>query len=325
MVPHSPIPGMFRISVPTPYAVGPMNCYVIDGPEPALIDCGPPTRDGEEALRAGLRALRLRPSDLAQIVLTHHHADHSGGLSWLRGETGAPLLGHAANDLWLRGGARMLEKRLRFFTAFYRYCGVDRDTAKDLRRGMVVYEDLAGGRGIDRALGEGVFLELAGVSWRVLETPGHAGTQIGLLREDGVFLGGDTLLERISSNALVEPPYGGATRRQSSLLAYRSTLRRLHAEPIGLVLPGHGNQFDGAAQLIERRLAAQEERARRLLSHIRSGRRTVCSLSEALFPGLRDDQTFLGLSEVVGRLDLLEQQGAVAHSGYAPARYHLVE
>jgi glyoxylase-like metal-dependent hydrolase (beta-lactamase superfamily II) len=164
-------------------------------------------------------------------------------------------------------------------------------------------------------------VQLAGTSWQVLYTPGHAGTHIGLLRAGGAFLGGDTLLERISSNALIEPPYPGRRGRQSSLLAYRHTLQRLADLPLGAILPGHGAPFAGSQALITRRLKAQEDRAQRLLTHLRAGRDTVLALSEALFPGLQADQLFLGLSDVLGHLDLLEAQDRARHEGDSPAIY----
>src|SRR5579872_1300947 len=101
MTPQQPVNNIYRIEVPTPYPVGPVNCYLLDGPEPALVDCGPATPEAEAALRGGLDALRVPPRDLARIVLTHHHPDHAGGLGWLLQETAAPVLGHPRNDLWL--------------------------------------------------------------------------------------------------------------------------------------------------------------------------------------------------------------------------------
>ena len=34
-------PGVFRIAVPTEFAVGDVNVYVLDGPDLAMIDTGP--------------------------------------------------------------------------------------------------------------------------------------------------------------------------------------------------------------------------------------------------------------------------------------------
>jgi glyoxylase-like metal-dependent hydrolase (beta-lactamase superfamily II) len=326
MKPEEPVPHIHRISVPTPYAVGPVNCYLLDGPEPALVDTGPATPEAEAALRAGLAAIGIPILDIARIVLTHHHPDHAGGLGWLLAEAAArqqppALLGHPDNDLWLLDRPDLLQSRLAFFTTLYRYCGVEGDAAEAMRRRYADYDRPLSPKPIDVPLHEGDQIELAGTRWHVHETPGHAGTHLVLARADGVALVGDTLLERISSNALAEPPPAGETGRPSAMLAYRRTLRRLAGTPLRLLLPGHGPTFGDHAALIARRLAAQEERATRLLVGLAAGHDTVLALAYFLFPGLPEGQLFLGISEVLGHLDILEEQGRVRHSGGAPARY----
>ncbi|MGH2409084.1 MAG: MBL fold metallo-hydrolase [Chloroflexota bacterium] len=318
---EQPIPGIHLIPVPTPYLVGPVNCYLIDGPAPVLVDCGHGMPAAEAALRAALLDLGVAPADLALILLTHHHFDHAGGLGWLRRATTAPVAGHPLNDLCLRPSLERIRARDTFFQALYRFCGYPAADQEELQRH---FKDDGGGIDyppIGRALVAGMTLELGGRAWDVYETPGHAGTSLSLARDDGVALVGDTLLSRVSSNAIVEPPYPGQPGRISTLLAYRASLKRLASLPITTVLPGHGPAFTDHAALIERRLAAQDIRARRLLAGLEEGRDTVAALSEMLFPKLQGDQRFLGLSEVLGHLDLLEEEGLAAHQGSDPAQY----
>jgi glyoxylase-like metal-dependent hydrolase (beta-lactamase superfamily II) len=317
---EQPVPGIYLIPVPTPYLVGPVNCYLIDGAAPVLVDCGHGMPAAEAALRAALLDLGVAPADLALVLLTHHHFDHAGGLGWLRRASMAPVAGHPWNDLCLRPSPERVRARDHFFQELYRFCGYPAIDQEEVQKhfkndGDIDYPP------IGRPLGAGTTLEMGGRSWDVYETPGHAGTSISLVRDDGVAIVGDTLLSRVSSNAIVEPPYSGQSARTPTLLAYRASLRLLASLPITTVLPGHGPPFTDHAALIERRLAAQDARARRLLAGLEEGRDTVRSLSEMLFPTLQGDQRFLGLSEVLGHLDLLEEDGLAVHRGTNPAHY----
>src|SRR5918998_2455156 len=74
------------IIVPTPFYVGPVNCYLVLAEPLTLIDTGPKTKEALEALRDGLRRERVRPSDIRRIILTHAHEDHCGLAKALRDE-----------------------------------------------------------------------------------------------------------------------------------------------------------------------------------------------------------------------------------------------
>jgi glyoxylase-like metal-dependent hydrolase (beta-lactamase superfamily II) len=90
-----------------------IGVYLLEGPEPAIVDCGPAVCAG--ALRSGLEALGLSLTDVRHLILTHIHPDHGGGAGTLvRGhpalqvhvsEIGAP---HLVDPARLEQSARRL-------------------------------------------------------------------------------------------------------------------------------------------------------------------------------------------------------------------------
>ena len=70
------------IVVPTPFRVGPVNCWLVFAERPALFDVGPVAPESLEALEAGLHGRGLRVEAEAE----HHGLDPS-----LHGEHGYRL------------------------------------------------------------------------------------------------------------------------------------------------------------------------------------------------------------------------------------------
>jgi hypothetical protein len=80
------------------------------------------------------------------------------------------------------------------------------------------------------------------------------------------------------------------------------------------VAPGHREPFGGHAAVIDRLLAFYEKRQARILELLGDGPQTAAQLAPRVFPRSRPAQLFLVLSEVVGNLEVLEQQGKAARS-----------
>jgi glyoxylase-like metal-dependent hydrolase (beta-lactamase superfamily II) len=97
------------------------------------------------------------------------------------------------------------------------------------------------------ALTDGEMISAAGLSIRVLHTPGHTADSV-CLAVDGTLLTGDSVL-------------GRGTTVISDLGAYLGTLRRLTEVPAGTAaLPGHGPELPDVAATAREYLAHREER-----------------------------------------------------------------
>ena len=80
-----------RLSVPTPFEVGPVNLYLITAPEVVLVDSGPGMPGAMGRFEKELAAAGMTPESLQKIVVTHAHQDHYGLAQALSRRSGAPI------------------------------------------------------------------------------------------------------------------------------------------------------------------------------------------------------------------------------------------
>lgn len=321
---NHPIP----LSLPTPFAVGPVNAYLLLGEEPTLVDAGPRTDEAWEALLSGLAVQGLAPRDLRHIFITHPHADHYGNGRRLAEAAPdaavlAPDVAHARpmlldlDEEW--------ERQIEFTRRALVASGVPEALAAQSRPRLGLYRHYGSAVPVTHWVCPGEQITLTdGDDWEVVALPGHSMAQVGLRHAATArFIAADHLLPAISSNALLEPPAPGETRRPRALPRYADTLRWTAALPSHHIFPGHGLPFYDQRPLIAQRLQGMEERAARLLMALHERPRTVLDLTFLLFPKLDADQIFLGISEIVGHLDLLEARGQVAFRGQPVREYHV--
>lgn len=100
---------------------------------------------------------------------------------------------------------------------------------------------------------------------RAIATPGHAPDHVCLMTSDGVCFSGDLVL---GEGSTFVPPDGG------SLAAYMDSLRRMQAEPIELICPGHGPWITDPAAKLAEYVEHREMRERRLLAALARGERS---------------------------------------------------
>lgn len=78
------------------------HVYLVDGGDGlALVDVGLGMADGFDELVANIRGAGFDPEDVAQVVITHYHADHAAGAARVRDSLGASVAigGEAADSV----------------------------------------------------------------------------------------------------------------------------------------------------------------------------------------------------------------------------------
>jgi glyoxylase-like metal-dependent hydrolase (beta-lactamase superfamily II) len=290
-----------KISIPTPFAVGDVNAFLVKGDALSLIDAGPKTPEAYEALKYGLKEAGYALSDIEQVFLTHHHPDHAG---WIDAFDNATVLGHPYNNLWLKRD----EAFFNYHDKFYLDCLIEEGVpdeylgwVKKMKRSVA----LMGERPLDKILNEGDMLP-GHPGWTALETLGHAQSHHVFWNEDTrQMIGGDLVLPEVASNPLIEPPLDPKDKRPRSLLQYNDSLKRILELPVEVIYPGHGDEVRNPHLLIKARLEKQQERAMKVLAMMNNGSRTIFELNKALFPAVYEKELGLTLSVTIGHTDYL--------------------
>jgi glyoxylase-like metal-dependent hydrolase (beta-lactamase superfamily II) len=301
--------GIHRLAIPTPFAVGHVNVYLIDDDPLTLVDTGPNSGTSLDELELGLARLGRSVEDLELIVLTHQHIDHLGLVDVLRRRSGAVV---AASELAQPYVERYGEEAAAdddFAVELMRRHGVPDDMARALRAVSQAFRGWGAHTTVDRVLCDGERLELGERTFEVAFRPGHSPSDTVFYdAERRMLIGGDHLLKDVSSNPLATRPRGGGEREQA-LAVYLDSLRRTREMDLVLVLPGHGDPITDHRALIDARLGLHERRAAKLGRLIAERPRTAYELARALWGDIAVTQTYLTLSEVLGHTDLLVNAG----------------
>ena len=85
-----------RCANPSPMTLEGTNTYVIGGREDDVVLIDPGPADHPEHLEAVLEVVAGRR--VSQILVTHHHRDHTGAVEAFMERTGAPVRGHAESQ-----------------------------------------------------------------------------------------------------------------------------------------------------------------------------------------------------------------------------------
>lgn len=319
VVAHLP-EGVLQVELPTPFPVGPVNCYVLLEDPLTVVDPGMMWADSTAQLDGALRAAGRSISEVAQVLITHGHPDHFGAAGWLADAADARVLCGRAELPKLSGRI----ERAPMVDVIGRLGIPDavRATFHALYEGVrelthpIAEERL-------QLLDDGDVLPAGGRDWQVHVTPGHSVGHVSLYDPGArVLLSGDHLLACITPNPTLEPDLDSADGRRRSLVEYLASLERfIRIDPL-LVLPGHGPRFRDVPGLSESMRHHHDSRADEILALVvRLGEATPYQLSGEMFPQLEDFAVMLGVSEVVGHLDLLEDDGRVLRSEKMPDVY----
>ncbi|NWQ39906.1 MBL fold metallo-hydrolase [Bacillus sp. EB106-08-02-XG196] len=310
--------GIAKLTMPTPFKVGDVNAYLIKGDRLTLVDAGIKTKASWNSFKAQLADLHVSTDDIEQVIITHHHADHVGMLDFLSDKI--EVYGHLLNERWIKPTEAFLQEQENFFRGLFLEFGLPQEYFPSLSTLRQSFR-YSCNRSLTGELVEGM-VPPGLKEWSVIETPGHAQSQIALFRErDGILIGGDLILAHISPNPLLETPALGKKERPRPQLQHNDSMKKLLSYPIQFVYTGHGEEVFQLRELIEKRLLHQHERAMKVNNWLKEEQQTVFEICKTLFPAAYKRELILTLSETVGQLDYLASIGEISSKDHQPVLY----
>ena len=307
--------GIHRLAVPTPFLVGRVNCYLIEDEPLTLVDTGPNSGKSLDELERALAEHGHAIEDLGLIVLTHQHMDHVGLLEILARRSGAEVAAFHRLGPYLENFSQSATADDDFSQGIIRRYGVPSDLTTVLGSVGAAFRAFGSSGHVDRGLHDGDMLALRDRKLQIFHRPGHSPSDTIFWDEDRkILLGGDHLLAHISSNPLVSRPLDGADsagpfERPRALVDYLTSMRATRELPAELVLPGHGSPIRDHGSLIEERFRMHERRARKMLRMLEDGPLTGYEVALRMWGNVAVTQAYLTLSEVLGHMDLLIDEG----------------
>jgi glyoxylase-like metal-dependent hydrolase (beta-lactamase superfamily II) len=304
--------GIHRLRIPTPFAVGRVNCYLLEDGPLTLIDTGPNSGKALDELQTQLADHGHQISDIELVILTHQHIDHLGLVEIIVDHSGAEV---AAIDVAVQRLANFgddAEREDQFAGELMLRNGIPENVVFALQSVSRSFRGWGARAEVTRPLHHGEVMEFAERRLEVCHRPGHSPSDTIFWDADRrILIAADHLIAHISSNPLLSRPLDGSEGRTQALVTYLESLRETREMPAEIVLPGHGDPITDHVALIDDRLAKHERRKERIYDLIAAEPSTAYELAQAIWGNVAVTQAFLTLSEVLGHVDLLVNEGRV--------------
>ncbi|PID84865.1 MAG: hypothetical protein CSB13_11005 [Chloroflexi bacterium] len=307
-----------RIELPTGLDVGGVNVYLFKQPEPVLIDAGVKSEESWEALQFGLAEHNLTVMDLSRVIITHPHIDHFGGAGMIQAHSDADVWVCELGKPWLTATHDMWAKRLRYYKQeFLIRVGLDEMEANIILAGMKAVAQKSEAVNAERlhTFAKDGTLQLGGMAWQVIHTPGHNSAMTCFYQPDTkMLLSADQLL-KTTPTPVVERPLPSA-KRTPSLPQFMASMNHIAALDIEAVYPGHGRPFGTKYGLdhhiiINKQYSRIHSRKADCLTHIQAGCHVPAQLVDKMYAHHPLQFRFAGLWMLIGYLDLLLANGDI--------------
>ena len=304
--------GVHRLAIPTPFAVGRVNVYLIEDDPLTLVDAGPNSGTSFDVLQRGIEGLGHALEDIELLILTHQHIDHLGLVSLVAARSGAEVAAIDVAVPFVENFSAEAQADDDFARDVMLRHGIPEDVVAALQSVSLAFRAWGARTTVTRPLRDGEALALRDRTLHVHHRPGHSPTDTVFHdRDRRMLIAADHLLGHVSSNPLLTRPRDATAERPKALVQYLASLAETREMDVDLVLPGHGEPITNHRELIDQRFALHRRRADKIHRLIEEEPRSAYEIAQALWGNIAVTQAYLTLSEVLGHLDLLADEGRV--------------
>lgn len=253
------------------------NCYVIGGDELVVIDPGSPYPDQQALLDEVIERFIAQGRRVREIIITHLHPDHIGGVMHLADKFNLPVAAHRLTAEAIRGKA-------------------------------------SGEVRVDRLIEDEEVIELTeaatGIVWRLraMWTPGHARGHLSFYEErTGTLVTGDCVVG--FGTVVIAPPEG-------NMKAYLDSLHRYLALPkLTALMPGHGPVIADARAKVEEYIAHRQAREEMIVNAMADGPKSPAQIVKVVYTDVPEAAHQLAEMSVLAVLEKLQEEGRVSKNG----------
>lgn len=284
---------------------------VLGGGPVTLVDTGSGSGKSTAQLLAGFEGVRnefgesVGPGDVQQILMTHGHLDHVGGLADLLGMCDAEVGIHPLESKNVAAPAEWSVVRKQRVRAFLQEAGVDGSRQRELLDASRFTRDRRPGVPVALTLDDGRQLG----ALRAIHTPGHSPGHVCLAIDD-VLLSGDHVLART-----VPQQWPDRVIAYTGLGHYLDSLDKLsRAGEFRLALAGHEPVIEDLHSRIEAIHRSQARRLERLTAILDRAARplSIGEMAPAMYGQVPGFFAMLALMDVGARVEYLHQRGQLA-------------
>jgi len=299
---------IYKIELPIPFPLKTTNVFFIDEPPRTLIDTGIKTEASFEALRKGLEEMGFSIQSIERMLITHGHIDHYGQAKKIASMSGATIYLHPKEY----GRIRSIIHSFGLLRSILLRNGAPEALVNQIIHYIEAAQKMADPLEEALFLNDGDLIPFNSMTWKVIHCPGHSpGLLCFYWPEKEILFTGDHLLKEITPNPFLNIREVGAPLSYPSLKEYLSSLRKIERYDLSILLPGHGEEVREPKGLIQSILIHHKERMKQVVSSLLKGPKTPFEIATDLFPDVPPFEVFLGISEAVGHLEILKEEGRV--------------